>query len=149
MVSHDGTVANRGGARAARRRAAAENGVVDVTRNDGVTRIVVEGEVDFHAVGRLRSFVDAECVGGARTIVIDLSAVEFVDAHGLQLFADTHRRLAAEDRTLALVPPRGPARRAFVVTGLARLLDLEPGRDGRAELRGTPRTSSDVDGRRE
>jgi len=121
--------------------------VVDVTRDDGVTRIVMEGDVDLRTVGRLRPFVEDECRSGARKIVIDLSAVEFVDSHGLQLLAETHRRLASEERTLALVPPRDTVWRPFVVTGLDTILNIENGSDGRHDSRDNARTSGDNNGR--
>jgi anti-anti-sigma factor len=84
---------------------AGRDGVVDVVRNGDVTRILLGGDVDVQSARRLGSFLEAEGDGGARTIVVDLSAVEFVDSHGLRLFVDMHRRLMREGRCLVLVPP--------------------------------------------
>ena len=99
--------------------------VVDVTRDDGVTRIVLQGDVDISTVGHLRSFVESECGGSARKVVIDLAAVEFVDSHGLHLFAETHRRLTGEDRVLAFVRPPDAVWRSFVITGLDGVFVVE------------------------
>jgi len=93
---------------------------------DGVARIVVDGDVDMGTVGRLRSVVETGCRAGARTVVIDLSAVEFIDSHGLHLVAETHRRLTREDRVLVVVPPADGVWRPFVLTGLDEILVVDP-----------------------
>jgi len=116
-----------GGARSgAARWRASHDGVQDVVRADDVTRIVLEGEIDVHAVGRLRPFLEQECRGSAQRVVLDLTAVEFVDSHGLHLVAEMDRRLAAVGRPLVLVPPAESVWRAFVVTGLDQVLIVEP-----------------------
>ena len=56
---------------------------------------------------------------------IDLSAVEFVDSHGLRLLANTHRSLTREGRKLVVVPPPDTVWRAFVVTGLDAVLVVQ------------------------
>jgi len=73
--------------------------------NGEVTRIVLDGDVDISTADRIRSIVEAECRRGSSRVVIDLSAVEFVDSHGLHLFAETHRKLMRDERVLVLVPP--------------------------------------------
>jgi anti-anti-sigma factor len=103
-----------------------DDGGVDVVRTGGVTRISLGGEVDMGTVGRVRSFVEAECRGRSRKVVIDLSAVEFVDSHGLHFFAETHRTLTGEGRSLVFVAPPDLVWRTFVITGLDRLLVVEP-----------------------
>ena len=106
-------------------RRALTHGVTGVVRDADATRIVLEGDIDVHTVGRLRPFVQSECAGDAPRVVLDLSAVEFVDSHGLHLVAETHRRLSGERRVLVLVPPPAAAWRAFVVTGLDRMLVVD------------------------
>ena len=107
-------------------RTAGDDPVVDVVRETAVTRIVLEGDVDVCTVGRLQAFIEAECAfRRSHTIVIDLSAVEFVDSHGLRLFANTHRRLTREGRKLVVVPPPDIVWRAFVFTGLDAVLVVE------------------------
>ena len=107
-------------------RTAGDDPVVDVVRETDATRIVLEGDVDVCTVGRLQSFIEAECAfRGSHTIVIDLSAVEFVDSHGLRLLANTHQSLTREGGKLVVVPPPATVWRAFVVTGLDAVLDVQ------------------------
>ena len=107
-------------------RARLGDGVADIVRDADHTRIVLEGDIDVHSVARLRPFVESECDRNAQTVVLDLTAVEFVDSHGLHLVAETHRRLANDGRSLVVVPAPSAAWRAFVVTGLDHVLVVEP-----------------------
>ena len=99
--------------------------VIGVVRDGEVTRIALGGEVDFHTAGRLQALIDAECQGRADRVVIDLSAIEFVDSHGLRLLADAHRRLASDGRRLEIMRPPDPVWHAFVLTGLDEVLNVD------------------------
>jgi anti-sigma B factor antagonist len=94
--------------------------------NGEVTRIVLDGDVDISTADRIRSIVEAECRRGSSRVVIDLSAVEFVDSHGLHLFAETHRKLMRDERVLVLVPPPDVVWRPFVITGLDGVFMVDP-----------------------
>jgi anti-anti-sigma factor len=108
------------------------NDVADVVRDADLTQIVVSGDLDMSTVTRVRLVVEGARESGPEKVVVDLSGVEFVDSHGLQLLADTHRALTADGCPVVVVPPAGPARRAFELTGLDWLFgDESVGRDGR------------------
>ena len=113
--------------------------VADVVRETEVTRIVLEGDIDVCTVGRVQAVIEEECAfRGSHTIVIDLSAVEFVDSHGLRLLANTHQSLTSEGRALVVVPPPDIVWRAFVFTGLDAVLvvqeDAQMRHNGRARV---------------
>ena len=59
--------------------------------------------------------------GSPGTVVLDLSAIEFVDSHGFQLLAAAHHALTDNGCVLVLIPPHGPVRRAFEITGFDKL----------------------------
>jgi len=103
-----------------------EEGVVDGGRNGDDTRVVLRGDVDMLAAGRLAPLIDAVCSGHAAKIVIDMSAVEFVDSHGMRLVLDAHRRLTDDGRMLVVVPPSPPVWRSFVLAGLDGVLVVQP-----------------------
>ena len=105
------------------------SGVVDVLRGCDTTRIVLSGDLDLSTVARVRVAIESACVRAPANVVVDLSAVEFVDSHGLQLLVTTHRNVTAEECSLAVVPPSGHVRRAFTLTGLDWLFGGEPAAD--------------------
>ena len=102
------------------------NGSVEVGRDPAATRIVLTGDLDMSTVARVRPIVESACKRSPETVVLDLSAIEFVDSHGFRLLAATHRALTAGGCALVVLPPPAPVRRAFEITGLDHLFGDPP-----------------------
>ena len=100
--------------------------VAEIVPDAGPTRVVLAGELDLSTVAQARPIIERACETGPEKVVVDLSAVEFVDSHGLHLLASTHRALTARGCVLVMLPPAEPVRRAFEVTGLDGLF-ADPG----------------------
>jgi anti-anti-sigma factor len=94
------------------------NGVVEVVRADDATRIVMTDELDMHTARGARFLLESVCDTRPSRVVIDLSRLEFVDSHGLQLLVATYRRLRAAGSAIAFVPPPAHVTRAFSIAGL-------------------------------
>jgi len=92
--------------------------VAEIVPDAGLTRIVLAGDLDMSTVAQARPIIERACESGPEKVVVDLSAVEFVDSHGLHLLASTHRALTATGCVLVVLPPPEPVRRAFEITGL-------------------------------
>ena len=99
------------------------NGSVEVGRDPDATRIVLTGDLDMSTAPRARAIVEAACASSPGTVVLDFSAIDFVDSHGFQLLAATHQALTDNGCVLVLIPPHGPVRRAFEITGFDHLFD--------------------------
>jgi len=97
------------------------NGTAEVGGDPDATRIVLTGDLDMSTAPRARAIVEAACAGRPGTVVLDLSAVDFVDSHGFQLLAATHQALTDNGCMLVLIPPHGPVRRVFEITGFDQL----------------------------
>ena len=97
------------------------NGSVEVGRDPDAMRIVLTGDLDMSTAPRVRAIVEAACAGTPGAVVLDLSAIDFVDSHGFQLLVATHKAAAGNGCALVLIPPHGPVRRAFEITGLDHL----------------------------
>jgi anti-sigma B factor antagonist len=100
--------------------------VAEVIRDPDATRIVLTGDLDMSTVARVRPIVESACERSPETVVLDLSAIEFVDSHGFRLLAATHRALTADGCVLVVLPPPAPVRRAFEITGLDHLFGEPP-----------------------
>ena len=94
------------------------NGVMEVVQTDAATRIVVTDELDMHTARGARFLLESVCDAHPSRVVIDLSRLEFVDSHGLQLLVVTYRRLSAAGCATAFVPPPAHVTRAFSIAGL-------------------------------
>lgn len=66
--------------------------------------------------------------GGARRLVVDLSAARSLDSKALDMLPGVRRRLVAEGGDLRVVNVRGDVLHAFAVTGLTCMFAI----DGRA-----------------
>jgi anti-anti-sigma factor len=81
-------------------------------------RLKLSGELDLASVSRVEQAVEAALAQGARTLVLDLSELSFVDSSGLRLFIVLNERAVAEGWKLSMTRPQEQAMTVFVVSGL-------------------------------
>ncbi len=99
---------------------------VDVTRHGEVTVVAVMGDVDVATAPRLRQALvsaAAEAVAPPR-VVVDISAVDFLDSTGLGVLLGGLKRVRTLDGELALVGAEDQVRRVFTVTRVVEILPL-------------------------
>jgi anti-sigma B factor antagonist len=58
------------------------------------------------------------------TVIVDLTAVTFMDSTGLSILLNARRRYTAAGRTLLVLCPDGPARRVLRLSGLEETLSV-------------------------
>ena len=97
--------------------------------DEGVELVMVEGELDIATAPRLISVLNRAVQEALRSLVIDLSEVDFMDSTGLALLINAHRRLARRSKGFAVVCPPGPLWRVFEVTDMVETLHVFPDRD--------------------
>jgi anti-anti-sigma factor len=105
---------------------------VDSTPN-GTAIVIAQGELDAYAAPELTAgFAN---LGDARDIVIDLSAVSFLDSTALGIVVRTVREIGEQGGRIRMVLPDNAARRIFEITMLDQVLPLaETREDALAEL---------------
>jgi anti-anti-sigma factor len=90
-----------------------------VRERGGIVIAVVEGEIDLSNAGILRTELTAAVSNAARGLVIDLSALEFLDSSGVHMLYDVADRLATRQQRFAVViPADAPPRRAIELSGV-------------------------------
>jgi anti-sigma B factor antagonist len=102
---------------------------VERTSDEGVELVSVEGELDIATAPRLISVLNQAVQEALRSLVVDLSDVDFMDSTGLALLINAHRRLARRSKGFAVVCPPGPLWRVFEVTDMVETLQVVPDRD--------------------
>ena len=86
---------------------------------DGWTVLSVEGEVDLYSAPVLRDAALAATESGVDHVVLDLTAVPFMDSSGLGVIVACLKRLREIGGELALVsPPSSPPTKLLSLTGL-------------------------------
>jgi anti-sigma B factor antagonist len=101
---------------------------VTTTVVDGVAVISGEGDLDAFSAGQLRAALIDACRATPVKVVIDLTHVPFMDSTALGVLVGGVRRVSDAGGELAIVLPRGPARRVFEITTLDRILPLADSR---------------------
>jgi anti-sigma B factor antagonist len=95
---------------------------VTVQRDDGVATITVGGELDLATVPQLSAAVAEHHDAGL--LVLDLTAVTFIDSTGVRVLIQTHRRCARSGSRLAVLAGDGPVRRLLELCKLDGRLAL-------------------------
>ena len=84
----------------------------------------VTGEIDVHTAPELRQRVIGLIDDGARHVIADLRAVDFLDSTGLGVLVGSLRRLRMREGSLNLVTDGGRILQLFRITGLTHAFEL-------------------------
>ncbi len=108
---------------------------LDVTPLDepGGIRLVVRGTIDIATTPTLERALRGAERRSPRAVLLDLRALEFIDAAGLRTVIGAARRAARSGIRVALVDPAPHVRRLLVLTGVDRSVEvLKDGQSARA-----------------
>ena len=97
---------------------------LDVTERDGWAVLAVGGEVDVATAPRLREQLIGLVNQGSHRIVVDLTAVDFLDSTGLGVLVGALKRVRTHDGDLALVCDEPRILKVFEITGLTKVFAM-------------------------
>jgi anti-anti-sigma factor len=100
---------------------------VRASNGEGLTTMVLEGELDIATAPVLEGALTEVEGGGAGTLLLDLRGLRFIDSTGLRALLSARRRAQTAGRRLRLANLQPPVARVFEVTGAGRLFDTEAG----------------------
>ena len=75
------------------------------------------GEIDLATADRMRSLLESALTGDG-SVLVDLSAVTFIDSFGLRVLVGLHGVVPAGSGAFEIVDASPQVRRTFTVTGL-------------------------------
>jgi anti-sigma B factor antagonist len=110
----------------------------EVRAQSGAIVLALEGEADLHVAPELRQRLTSAIDDGARSLVLDLSQVTFVDSTALGIVLGGQKRIEARGGQLRLVVPNTDVRRIFEITLLDRVLTIDATRDAALSALGAP-----------
>ena len=93
---------------------------------DGRTVIEVGGEIDVYTAPKLRDTITDLVGAGVYDLIIDLSAVEFLDSTGLGVLVGGLKKVRANDGSLSLICGQDRLLKIFRITGLAKVFEIHP-----------------------
>lgn len=100
-----------------------ELGIDSSVQGDHVV-LVLAGDVDIHTAPQVRDRLAALQAEGAKSVVVDLSGVGFLDSSALGALVAAHRELEAEGGSLKLAAPRPHVLKIFRITRLSDVIPL-------------------------
>jgi anti-sigma B factor antagonist len=96
--------------------------VVTAERADDVHHIRLSGELDIGTVNRVEAELARAEAGDARSIVLDLSGLTFMDSTGVRLVLEAHARSRADSNRLRLRRGSAAVQRIFELSGVTETL---------------------------
>jgi anti-anti-sigma factor len=86
--------------------------------------VTVSGELDVATAPAFREHLEAAIKAGTHRLVIDMTAVSFLDSVALAAIVHEKQRLAEDGRMALVVDPSSYVMLVFQSTGLTQVLDL-------------------------
>ena len=87
----------------------------------GRTIVAVGGEIDVYTAPKLRDTITDLVAAGSFQLVIDMTAVEFLDSTGLGVLVGGLKKVRANDGSLELICNNDRLLKIFKITGLAKV----------------------------
>ncbi|HIC92873.1 MAG TPA: anti-sigma factor antagonist [Anaerolineae bacterium] len=97
---------------------------IEVTRENGIAVVAVEGEIDVETSPQLRERFDELLAEGEHNFVIDLTGVDFIDSSGLAAFVRLFKRVRIGEGDVKLCGLRPEILKIFELTRLNRVFDI-------------------------
>ena len=95
-----------------------------VDRQPEHTVLRVSGDLDLETAPRLLAGAEPHLVAADEGLIIDLSALTFIDSSGLSALIRINQRVSAIGRRLTIITPAPQVAKAFEITGLDQVLPL-------------------------
>ena len=92
--------------------------------HDEVLVFGMSGELDLGTIRPLQEAADRACGTDYRSLVFDLTRLEFIDSSGLRVLVAAHRAMEAKGRASVVVCDSPAMLRVFDVTGLNNVLTI-------------------------
>jgi anti-sigma B factor antagonist len=101
---------------------------VSVSRNaaDDIPVVAVSGEVDVYSAPELKESLTKLLQGGARSVVVDLSDVGFLDSTGLGALVEARAATTEAGGSLPIVCSHERILKLFTITGLDGVFAIHP-----------------------
>ena len=97
---------------------------ISVTAGTAHTLVTLDGECDLNTGRQLRDVLTSEVSRGAQRLIVDLSALTFMDSTGMQVLLSTRSVLAVRGGTLVLVAPQPVVARILELTGANKIIPV-------------------------
>ncbi|WP_336319839.1 STAS domain-containing protein [Streptomyces lavendofoliae] len=96
------------------------------TLPDQAVLLTLSGSLDHHTSPRLTDHLHTLPPTALRTVLLDLSALSFIDSTGLTALLHIRRAAVDAGGTVDLIAPSPPVQQMLNITGVNRIFDIHP-----------------------
>ena len=98
----------------------------EIKYNDSTVKIKLIGEIDHHSARTVREEIDKEIfLRRAKTVMIDLSGIDFMDSSGLGLILGRYTNVNQLGGKLKLVNPSKSVMKILELAGTEKMIPVE------------------------
>ena len=97
---------------------------IEASDEDHARRLVLSGEIDLSAHTVLVDAFSKELLGPTERLIVDLSAVTFLDSTGINALLNGHKEAEAAGKQFVIVPGPEQVMHSLKVSGVDTVLDL-------------------------
>ena len=98
----------------------------EVAAQDGVMTVALLGEIDHHSAVSVRAEIDAKIYElHPRSLVLDLSKINFMDSSGLGLVMGRYALAEKLGADFSIINPTERALKIFELAGLGRIINVK------------------------
>jgi anti-anti-sigma factor len=97
---------------------------IEASDEDHARRLVLSGEIDLSAHRVLVDAFSKELRGPTERLIVDLSAVTFLDSTGINALIAGHKEAEAAGKQFVVVPGPEQVMHSLKITGVDAVLDL-------------------------
>jgi anti-anti-sigma factor len=96
-----------------------ELATVHLREHGSIVMATIDGEIDLSNAGEILDELTSAVPNSAQGMLLDLTALEFLDSSGIHMLYDLAERLATRQQGFAVIlEPGAPPRRAIEVSGV-------------------------------
>jgi len=96
----------------------------DASDRGDVTVLTLAGDIDLHTAPQVRDRLEELRADGRRTVVLDLSRVDFLDSSALGTLVAAQRSFTQDGGGLRVACPQPHAQKVFRITRLADVIPI-------------------------
>ena len=95
----------------------------EIREQDGIAVIVLSGDVDLEGSPKVRDVL-LDCVGAKRPVLVDMSAVSYIDSSGVASLVEAHQSARKSKITFALAEVSQSAMRVLELARLDKVFTI-------------------------
>jgi len=103
---------------------------VEIDNKNSLPIVRVKGEIDVYTCSKLNASLQEVIQAGAKSIVLNLENIQYIDSTGLGTIAHAAREVQQSEGKILVVCPKPQVRKIFEISGLTSknivLFDDEP-----------------------